>query len=140
MTTNKYIEEGRALMPKPMTVKQISKFCQLNKYNSAIDLAWEKKKAEHSAYWFKIYDGQKIIMYPKLKVAWKTNKAKTKSVIAYKVIGWPEPAKIYLNSADVETKLRALCHAFYCRYNSLVEVDKPKGYFVFTSLPELFGY
>lgn len=131
--------EGRSLKPKPMTIAQINKFCQLNKYKSqeAIALAWLKKKSEHQAYWREIYKDKKIISYPKLKLAWRIKGDKAQ--IAYKQISWDNACKITLQTSALLNKIQNICHANYCQFEPGIDYSQQKGFIIFMSLPELIG-
>lgn len=137
MDKTKFLIEGRNLEPKPMTIAQINKFCQLHKYldSDKLELAWAKKQKEHVAYWSEIYKDKNVISYPKLKLAWK--RQDDKASIAYKQITWQNACKVTLQSDYLVSKIQSICHANYCKFDPDKSYDDPKGFVIFMSLPEL---
>lgn len=138
---DKYLIEGRNLKPKPLTIAQIRKFWQLNKYKDKeeIDAKWETKKAEHIKYWSAIYKDKKVISYPKLKLAWKIDINSNKAKIAYKQIDWVEPCICHTTKQNLLKKIQDICHYNYCQFEPNYNYTDNKGFIIFLSLPELIG-
>lgn len=138
MKLERLIEEGLALKPRPLTLRQIRHFYYRNRYKDDFEHLWERRKQVHENHWKRRYFGRKLVSYPRLTLSWEIG---TKSsVLKLKIPQWISPMAVYTKETrpdELNRMMADYCQQLGCLFETVPFGEFSEGTHSYLSLPQI---